>query len=622
MNKLYKSMLQVGVDFLILSVLMIGLYSIAFENFDLPNPEKVTLTLWFYAGVVLFKLLIYGLTRIYQMITVYFGIVDAVQLGIFTSGTTIIVYFVMALLNGYVFLWSLQEVAVLIMSESFLMILARLFKRILGLYLIRNDRLKSSKRTLIIGAGAAGKVIIDEFRSNPNLNNYVIAFVDDDTNKHGSSFLGLKVYGPIANIATYIQQLNISEVVIAISNLSRERLFDIIRLMEKEDVTIKRLPLMEDLKGKSFKNKIQEVDIHELLGRDVIPLENKEIKEFIEQETILITGAGGSIGSELVRQMMKYHPKKLVLFDIYENSLFDLLQELNTLKRKTTFSAIEIVGIIGSTYDRQRLDQVFSSHQPTLVFHAAAYKHVPLMEDSPMEAVRTNMIGTYHLCDLASMHQVKKVVFVSTDKAVRPTNIMGATKAFAELIMKKISRQKNNQTVFSAVRFGNVLGSNGSVIPLFKKQIEQGGPITITHKDIIRYFMTIPEAVGLILQSGAFAKGEEIFILDMGSPIRIYDLATKMIRQAGFIPQKEIKIEEIGLRPGEKLYEELLVNPTEAVKTENSKIFIDTKNTVEFYDFTLEDMINLISKNPTEIKQFFIKKGILINPKESRIMHV
>ena len=622
MNKLYKSMLQVGVDFLILSVLMIGLYSIAFENFDLPNPEKVTLTLWFYAGVVLFKLLIYGLTRIYQMITVYFGIVDAVQLGIFTSGTTIIVYFVMALLNGYVFLWSLQEVAVLIMSESFLMILARLFKRILGLYLIRNDRLKSSKRTLIIGAGAAGKVIIDEFRSNPNLNNYVIAFVDDDTNKHGSSFLGLKVYGPIANIATYIQQLNISEVVIAISNLSRERLFDIIRLMEKEDVTIKRLPLMEDLKGKSFKNKIQEVDIHELLGRDVIPLENKEIKEFIEQETILITGAGGSIGSELVRQMMKYHPKKLVLFDIYENSLFDLLQELNTLKRKTTFSAIEIVGIIGSTYDRQRLDQVFSSHQPTLVFHAAAYKHVPLMEDSPMEAVRTNMIGTYHLCDLASMHQVKKVVFVSTDKAVRPTNIMGATKAFAELIMKKISRQKNNQTVFSAVRFGNVLGSNGSVIPLFKKQIEQGGPITITHKDIIRYFMTIPEAVGLILQSGAFAKGEEIFILDMGSPIRIYDLATKMIRQAGFIPQKEIKIEEIGLRPGEKLYEELLVNPKEAVQTENSKIFIDTKNTVEIYDFTLEDMINLISKNPTEIKQFFIKKGILINPKESRIMHV
>ncbi len=622
MNKLYKSMLQVGVDFLILSVLMIGLYSIAYENFDLPNSEKVTLTLWFYAGVVLFKLLIYGLTRIYQMITVYFGIVDAVQLGIITSGTTIIAYFVMALLNGYVFLWSLQEVAVLIMSESFLMILARLFKRILGLYLIRNDRLKSSKRTLIIGAGAAGKIIIDEFRSNPNLNNYVIAFVDDDTNKLGSSFLGLKVYGPIANIATYIQQLNISEVVIAISNLSRERLFDIIRLMEKEDVTIKRLPLMEDLKGKSFKNKIQEVDIHELLGRDVIPLENKEIKEFIEQETILITGAGGSIGSELVRQMMKYHPKKLVLFDIYENSLFDLLQELNTLKRKTTFSAIEIVGIIGSTYDRQRLDQVFSSHQPTLVFHAAAYKHVPLMEDSPMEAVRTNMVGTYHLCELASMHQVKKVVFVSTDKAVRPTNIMGATKAFAELIMKKISRQKNNQTVFSAVRFGNVLGSNGSVIPLFKKQIEQGGPITITHKDIIRYFMTIPEAVGLILQSGAFAKGEEIFILDMGSPIRIYDLATKMIRQAGFIPQKEIKIEEIGLRPGEKLYEELLVNPTEAIKTGNSKIFIDTKNTVEFYDFTLEDMVNLISKNPAEIKQFFIKKGILINPKESRVMHV
>jgi FlaA1/EpsC-like NDP-sugar epimerase len=502
------------------------------------------------------------------------------------------------------------------------MIMARLFKRILGLYLVRNERLKSSNRTLIIGAGAAGKIIIDEFRTNPNLKNYVIAFVDDDANKFGSTFLGLKVYGPINQISSLIKELDIVEVVIAISNLSRERLFEIVRLMEKDDVTIKRLPLMEDLKGQGFKNKIQKVNIHELLGRDIVPLENKEIKEFIEQETILITGAGGSIGSELVRQIMRYHPKKVILFDIYENTLFELLQELHALKRKTSFSVIEVVGIVGSTYDRSRLDHVFSVHQPTLVFHAAAYKHVPLMEDSPMEAVRTNMIGTYYVCELASLHKVKKVVFVSTDKAVRPTNVMGATKAFAELIMKKIARQPHNQTVFSAVRFGNVLGSNGSVIPIFQKQIENGGPITITHKDITRYFMTIPEAVGLILQSGAFAKGEEIFILDMGRPVRIYDLALKMIRQAGFIPQKEIMIEEIGLRPGEKLFEELLVNPEEALKTSNSKIFIDTKNTIEFYDFSLEDMVNLTKKNSTEIKQFFINKGILVNPKESRSMHV
>jgi FlaA1/EpsC-like NDP-sugar epimerase len=622
MNKIYKSILQVGVDFLILSSLMIGLFSIAYDNFDLTNNTKVIYTLLFYAAVVNFKLIFYGLSRVYQMITVYFGIVDAVRLGIITASATIISFFAMALLNEFVFFWSLQEVAILIMSESFLMIMARLFKRILGLYLVRNERLKSSKRTLIIGAGAAGKIIVDEFRTNLNLKNYVVAFVDDDASKYGNTFSGVNVYGPISNISALINEFKVTEVVIAISNLSRERLFDIIRLMEKDDVSIKRLPLMEDLKGKSFKAQIQQVDIHELLGRDIVPLENKDIQEFIQQETILITGAGGSIGSELVRQIMRYHPKKVIVFDIYENTLFELLQELHALKRKTSYSTIEVVGIIGSTYDRSRLDQVFGSHQPTLVFHAAAYKHVPLMEDSPMEAVRTNMIGTYYVCELASLHKVKKVVFVSTDKAVRPTNVMGASKAFAELIMKKIARQPLNQTVFSAVRFGNVLGSNGSVIPLFQKQIENGGPITITHKDITRYFMTIPEAVGLILQSGAFAKGEEIFILDMGRPVRIYDLALKMIRQAGFIPQKEILIEEIGLRPGEKLFEELLVNPEQALKTLNSKIFVDTQNTIEFYDFSLEDMVNLTKKNSTEIKQFFINKGILVNPKESRSMHV
>lgn len=622
MNKLYKSILQVGVDFLILSFLMVGLYSLQFENLDLYNPSRVSLTLWFYAAVIIFKILVYGFTHVYQMITVYFGIVDAVRLGIITGITTIVSFFIMALLNPYLYAWSFQEVFVLIISESFLMIMARLFKRIIGLYWVRNERLKSSNKTIIIGAGAAGKIIIDEFRSNPNLNNYVVAFVDDDQNKVGSTFLGLKVYGPIQNIRSFIKQFEAKEVVIAISNLSKERLFEIVRLMEKDDVIIKRLPLMEDLKGSGFKNKIQEVDIHELLGRDIVPLENQDIQTLIEQETILVTGAGGSIGSELVRQIMKYHPKKMILLDIYENSLFELLQELNTLKRKTSYTAIDVVGIVGSTYDPMRLEQVYATHQPSIVFHAAAYKHVPLMEESPMEAVRTNMIGTYHVCELASKHQVKKVVFVSTDKAVRPTNIMGATKAFAELIMKKISRLPNNQTVFSAVRFGNVLGSNGSVIPLFKKQIEQGGPVTITHHEITRYFMTIPEAVGLILQSAAFAKGEEIFILDMGQPVRIYDLAVKMIRQAGFIPQQEIMIEEIGLRPGEKLFEELLVNPEQAQKTTNKKIFIDTNNTIDFYDFNLEDMINLTHKNQKEIKDFFIKKRILINPKESRTMHV
>lgn len=454
------------------------------------------------------------------------------------------------------------------------------------MYVVRKDRSLISKATIIIGAGLGGKMIIDEIRNNQKLNNEIVAIVDDDMSKVGSSFSGIKVYGPISKISTYIKQFQAQEVIVAIANIEKNRLFQILSYMDQDDVKIKRLPLIADV-SMDQKVEILEVDIHELLGRDVVPLENKEIHEFITDKVVLVTGAGGSIGSELTRQIYNYHPKRIVMFDIYENGVYDLQQEFKRICSRHHGNGVILDVVIGSTYNYERMKQIFTTYHPDLVFHAAAYKHVPLMEDSPQEAIRTNVLGTYNVASLANEFKIQKMVLVSTDKAVRPTNVMGATKAFAEMIVQYFD-SKSKDTSFSSVRFGNVLGSNGSVIPVFKKQIEAGGPVTVTDPRITRFFMTIPEAVGLILQSGVYAKGGEIFVLDMGKPIKIIELAEKMIRQSGFIPYRDIKIEIIGLRPGEKLYEELLIDGTNQTKTPNEKIFIDTKNEISFSEDTFK----------------------------------
>ena len=321
-----------------------------------------------------------------------------------------------------------------------------------------------------------------------------------------------------------------------------------------------------------------DVNLDDLLCREPVILDNHEVKTMLNGKTVLVTGAGGSIGSELVRQIFKTHPATLILFDIYENSTYDIQMELVRKIREENITDINLVTLIGSTYNEVRVEQIFKKYKPDYVYHAAAYKHVPLMEDSPAEAIRTNVIGTYNVARMADKYHAKKMVLVSTDKAVRPTNVMGATKRFAEMIIQYFS--ENSETKYAAVRFGNVLGSNGSVVPLFKKQIEAGGPITITDKRIIRYFMTIPEAVSLILQCGLFADGGEIFILDMGKPVKIMDLAEKLIRQAGLVPNVDIEIVETGLRPGEKLFEELLLDVEHQQKTENERIFIEKKETI------------------------------------------
>ncbi|MBE6142310.1 MAG: polysaccharide biosynthesis protein [Erysipelotrichaceae bacterium] len=450
---------------------------------------------------------------------------------------------------------------------------------------------KDGVRTLVVGAGVAGRVVLDETRKNKSNRNRVVAFIDDDPNKIGGIYANLPVKGPISDIGVVINYYQIEEVIIAINDIDETRLHEILALLDAYPVRVRRLPIISEMQGPNDV-RIINVDLNDLLYRDPIQLDNGKVNTMLKGKTVMVTGAGGSIGSELVRQIFKARPRNLILFDIYENSTYDIQMELVRKMREKNITDLNLYTLIGSAYNATRVEQVIKKYRPDYIYHAAAYKHVPLMEDSPMEAIRTNVIGTYNVARLANKYRVKKMVLVSTDKAVRPTNTMGATKAFAEMIIRFFA--KNSKTTkYAAVRFGNVLGSNGSVVPLFKKQIESGGPVTITDKNIIRYFMTIPEAVSLILQCGLFAEGGEIFILDMGKPVKILSLAERLIRQAGLVPYTDIKIIETGLRPGEKLYEELLLDPKTQTKTENKKIFIERK---EKFNIPIEEDIILISK--------------------------
>lgn len=466
--------------------------------------------------------------------------------------------------------WAIATVDVVI-----LMVAERFSPRLLSMF---RKRLGSPKnvRTLVIGAGAAAKIVVDDSKYNKNNEHNIVVLVDDDPNKIGGVFSGIPVKGPIEEVNKIIDFYQIEEVIIAIVDLKQERLHRILELLSASNVRVRRMPILSEMQGPND-TRIIDVDLNELLCREPVSLDNHNVTEMLGNKTVLVTGAGGSIGSELVRQIFNTKPSTLILFDIYENSTYDIQQELVRKMRNENIQDIKLVTLIGSTYNEQRMEQVFKKFKPDYIYHAAAYKHVPLMEDSPAEAIRTNVIGTYNVAKLADKYSAKKMVLVSTDKAVRPTNVMGATKRFAEMIIQHFSEVSKN-TKYAAVRFGNVLGSNGSVVPLFKKQIQEGGPITITDKRITRYFMTIPEAVSLILQCGLFADGGEIFVLDMGKPVKISDLAEKLIRQAGLVPGVDIEIVETGLRPGEKLFEELLLDIDNQRKTDNKKIFVEPKS--------------------------------------------
>lgn len=425
-----------------------------------------------------------------------------------------------------------------------------------------------AKNLLIIGAGMGAREIIITIKNSMRDRYNIVGIIDDNKNKLNHYILGIKVIGTRYEIPRFAKEYDVDEIFFAINKIDAVSRRKILEICQETGVKTRVLPTTEEvIDRQGAMNSLRNVQIEDLLGRDPIELDNKNIKNLIKDKTILVTGGGGSIGSELCRQIIKYKPQNLVILDIYENTLYDIEREL-----EADYPTANIKAIIGSVRDKERLEEVFNKYKPNVVFHAAAHKHVPLMETSPLEAIHNNVFGTYNVVNCADKFGVEKFVLISTDKAVNPTNIMGASKRVCEMILQ--TKNKTSKTDFVAVRFGNVLGSNGSVIPLMKKQIEKGGPVTVTHKEITRYFMTIPEAVQLILQAVTYAKDGEIFVLDMGEPVKIYDLAVSLIRLMGYEPNVDIPIIITGLRTGEKLYEELLMAEEGLVSTKHDKIFI------------------------------------------------
>ena len=427
---------------------------------------------------------------------------------------------------------------------------------------------EAAKNLLIIGAGKSARDIIKAIKEGLKNTYCIVGLIDDNQAKWNYSISGVKILGNRYKIKEVCEKYQVQEIFFSITNISSENKKELLRICQDTNAKIRILPSTEDIiKNKNVLDNLKDVEIEDLLGREPIKLDNNNIESLIKGHAILVTGGGGSIGSELCRQIATFNPELLIIFDIYENNLYNIELEL-----RAKYPNLNIKGIIGSVRDKKKLEDVFSKYRPYLVFHAAAHKHVPLMEVSPLEAIKNNVLGTQNVADCADKFGTKRFILISTDKAVNPTNIMGASKRMCEMVIQ--AKNKTSKTEYAAVRFGNVLGSNGSVVPLFKKQIKEGGPVTVTHKDITRFFMTIPEAVGLVLQAMTYAKGGEIFVLDMGEPVKIYDLAVSLIKLSGLQPDIDIPIEITGLRPGEKLYEELLMSEEGLEHTKHNKIFV------------------------------------------------
>ena len=447
----------------------------------------------------------------------------------------------------------------------------RVFLRMILSNQYRDPKAKENsekKNVLVIGAGEATRILLGTIKSSMKDSYNVIGLIDDNTNKVNYAISGNKILGTRYDIPRICKENNVEVIFFTISNISPDDRRKILEICQETGCKVRILPGTKELiKNKPLVQNFRDVQIEDLLGREPIRLDNKNIGELIKDKVVLVTGGGGSIGSELCRQIIKFKPQRLVIVDIYENNLYDIEQEL-----KFNYPKIQIDAIVASVREKERLNEIFAEYKPYLVFHAAAHKHVPLMETSPLEAIKNNVFGTYNAVNCADEYGVKRFILISTDKAVNPTNIMGATKRLCEMIVQ--AKNKVSNTEYAAVRFGNVLGSNGSVVPLFKKQIAKGGPVTVTHKEITRFFMTIPEAVSLVLQAMSTAKGGEIFVLDMGEPVKIYDMAIKLIKLSGLEPNVDIQIKITGLRPGEKLYEELLMSEEGLQATKHDKIHV------------------------------------------------
>jgi FlaA1/EpsC-like NDP-sugar epimerase len=547
-------------------------------KYDTAIPERYIGYLAGYAlSATLLQLAIFSLYGLYRSLWEYASLEEMVQI-IFATLTASAVGVIVGFVAGREF-----PVSIYIVGWMFLCMMVsstRLSYRVIRR--VRTERMRrrcKPSRAMIIGAGSAGSMLIRELKNHTDMNIVPVVAVDDDKKKHSTKINGVPIVSGRERIKELASQYKTDEIIVAIPSASRKEIAELLRISKETKCKLKTLPnMIEIMDGEVSVKQLRDVSIEDLLGREEVKLNVEEISGYLKDEVVMVTGGGGSIGSELCRQIAKFSPKKLIIFDIYENNAYDLQNELMFMHK----DALELEVVIGSCRDRERLREVFERYRPGVVFHAAAHKHVPLMEGNPSEAIKNNVFGTLNTCRRAVDFGAKKFILVSTDKAVNPTNIMGASKRLAEIIVQSMNRM--GDTKFAAVRFGNVLGSNGSVIPLFKKQILQGGPVTVTHPDVIRYFMTIPEAAQLVIQAGALARGGEVFVLDMGDPVRIDDLARDMIRLSGLEPDVDIEIEHTGLRPGEKLYEELLLAEEGLEKTAHEKIFIGKQQDMSFQE--------------------------------------
>ncbi|MCF2638640.1 polysaccharide biosynthesis protein [Fusobacterium varium] len=535
----------------------------------------------------------------------YTNILDVLNILILNIGTAIVFLFFMYINKEHIFPVTTLLI-ILILSVS-MQLLGRYVFRLKRYYGRPHKNIKDIKRTLIYGAGEAGAILAREYMTNPLFPYEIIGFIDDDKKKIGSEIYNIKVLGNKESLEIIIKNEKIEKLLLALPSIHGSEIGRIVEKIQKfEEINIKTVPsISEILEGESLASQIRDVRIEDLLGRDEIVINDGSIRELIEEKTIFVTGGAGSIGSELARQIAKYNPKKLVTLDVNENDIYFLELEL---KRK--YPNLDLISEICNIREKEKLEFLFEKYKPNIVFHAAAHKHVPLMEHNPEEAIKNNIFGTKKVAECADKYGVERMVLISTDKAVNPTNLMGASKRACELVIEHMN--KISKTKFMAVRFGNVLGSNGSVIPIFRKLISEGKNLTVTHRDITRYFMTIPEAAQLAIEAGTIGKGGEIFILDMGKPVKIYDLAKSMIR----LSNANVGIDIVGLRPGEKLYEELLYDVNSAIKTENKKIFI-TKIEDGSVDITKYfDKLEQCIKNPNieEIKK--IMKELVVSYKE------
>ena len=518
---------------------------------------------------ILITLVVYYVFKLYKSMWRYASIIEVrrLLLAVYCSDFLRMLLYVFVLKVELPRSWYFLEPCMLLILSSTLRFLYR------GMRSMKNDNPifeqdKHLINVMIIGAGEAGNMLLREIKRSSHLPMRVVCFIDDDPLKQGYYMNDVPIVGNRNSIGEMVKKYEVDEIYIALPSASINERRELMTICNDTGCKIKLLPgIYQLMNGEVKVSKLRNVEIEDLLGRDPISVNMNQIASYVENRTVMVTGGGGSIGSELCRQVAARHPRKLIIVDIYENNAYDIQMEL-----RNTHPELNLDVRIASIRDGEKIDALFNELRPEVVYHAAAHKHVPLMEDSPNEAIKNNVFGTLNVVRAADKYHVKRFVQISTDKAVNPTNIMGASKRMCEMIIQAFSR--HSRTVFTAVRFGNVLGSNGSVIPLFKKQIAHGGPVTVTDKNIIRYFMTIPEAVSLVMQAGIFAKGGEIFVLDMGEPVKIDDLARNLIKLSGFTPDVDIPIIYTGLRPGEKLYEELLMDEEGLQKTENGSIFI------------------------------------------------